>query len=165
MHTAARREEKVQEAAQYSIDIRALANNPSNWDGRSSTSIVLAAEKDHVQDFHGTLCHIEVGLREIVEEYPWLDELIMQSDNGADHHSAGFVQGCWYIAAHLNLSLIVLVMTCPGHGKGAADGLFTALKSAVRLKHRAGNDVSSGLAFMWLADQGANLPVLLHAQC
>jgi hypothetical protein len=79
---------------------------------------------------------------------------MIQSDNGPNNHSAGFVQGAWFVPHHQGFRLIRLWNNAPRHGTGPTDRCVVVIKGRARLNQRSGLYIHNPFALIWLAAQG-----------
>jgi hypothetical protein len=89
----------------------------------------------------------------IRKEYPWLCKAMIQSDNGPNYHSTGFVQAAWFVLRQQGFRLIKMWNNAPGHDNGSTDRCFAVIKGRARLNQRSRLDIGNPLACIWLAAQ------------
>ena len=118
-------------------------------------NVMVAAADYHTQDASTALSMLDLAIAELKKQFPWLRNMLLQTDGGPAFHSSLFVIGAAYVAHSHGWRLLAFWHNAPGHGKDLVDQLFGECKRAVRRMIAMGLDAPTGLHFVLTAASGA----------
>ena len=141
--------------------LQELMDDKEQWLGFQRYNVFIAAAEYHVQDAGTALSMLDLAIAQFKLKFPWLLNMLLQTDGGLAFHSSLFVIGAAYVAHHHGWRLLAFWHNSPGHGKDLVDRLFERkCKRAVRRMIAMGIDVPTGLHFVLTAASGAMRLVL-----